>query len=221
MSLASVFFAYIISVTTFLILPGPVNLFVVNATLKYGTKGTIFAIIGSNLASLILIGTAGFLIAGADFINPLFLDSLTLLGGLFLLYYGIMQVKELLMKRACDAQDDIKDVSKSSHSFEIKAPISLISQAFAIGISNPKDVIFFLAFFPPFILQMGFSIPYSLLILTLIWTVLDYTLLFSYGMFTKRFIKGRFEKIFTLLCGLIFCGIGIYAIYFAIMALFE
>ena len=221
MSLASVFFAYIISATTFLILPGPVNLFVANSTLKHGMKGALFAIIGSNLASLILIGTAGVLIAGADFMNPLFLDSLTLLGGLFLLYYGIMQVKELLKNRASEVPDDMKEASKSSQPLEVKAPISLISQAFAIGISNPKDVIFFLAFFPPFILQMGFSIPYSLLILTLIWTVLDYTLLFTYGIFTKRFIKGRFEKIFTLLCGLIFCGIGLYAIYFALMALFE
>ena len=222
MSLASVFFAYIISVTTFLILPGPVNLFVVNATLKHGTKGTLFAIIGSNLASLILIAVAGFLIAGADFINPLFLDSLTLLGGLFLLYYGIMQVKELLLTQKHEAQEiDTEGALKSLQHADGKAPISLISQAFAIGISNPKDVIFFLAFFPPFILQMGFSIPYSLLILTLIWTVLDYTLLFTYGMFTKRFIKGQFEKVFTLLCGLIFCGIGIYAIYFAIMALLE
>lgn len=94
MSLASVLLTYIISVTTFLILPGPVNLFVVNSTLKYGIKGTILAIVGTNLASLVLIAIAGFLIAGADSIDHRILDVLTLLGGLFLLYYGVMQVRD-------------------------------------------------------------------------------------------------------------------------------
>ena len=98
MSLTSVLLAYILSVTTFLILPGPVNLFVVNATLKQGIKGTLLAIIGTNLASLVLIATAGILIAGADSLNTLILDLLTLLGGIFLLYYGIIQVRNSFQK---------------------------------------------------------------------------------------------------------------------------
>lgn len=217
MSLASVLLTYIISVTTFLILPGPVNLFVVNSTLKYGIKGTILAIVGTNLASLVLIAIAGFLIAGADSIDHRILDVLTLLGGLFLLYYGVMQVRDAARNPQESAEKNT--ITASRNSLTHSSPIKLISQAFAIGISNPKDVIFFIAFFPPFILQMGFSIPYSLLILTIIWCILDYTLLLTYGILTNRFIKDQFEKVFALICGLLFCGIGIYAIYLAITAL--
>lgn len=217
MSLASVLLTYTLSVITFLILPGPVNLFVVNSTLKYGRKGTIFAIIGTNLASLVLILIAGFLIAGADSINSLILDLLTLFGGVFLLYYGIIQVRDSLHKRI--DKDDHSKISSEISMKESLSPIKLISQAFAIGISNPKDVIFFIAFFPPFIVQMGFSIPYSLLILTIIWCLLDYSLLFSYGILTNRFIKGRLERIFSLICGVLFVGIGIYAIYLAVITL--
>lgn len=213
MSLTSVLFTYIISVITFLILPGPVNLFVVNSTLKYGIKGSLLAILGTNLASLVLIVIAGFLIAGADFIDTRILDILTFLGGLFLLYYGLMQVRDTLKKKPVRDIPDSIEVNPKIGSY---SPIKLISQAFAIGISNPKDVIFFIAFFPPFILQMGFSIPYSLLILTIIWCILDYTLLLTFGLLANHFLKGSFEKIFSFLCGVLFCGIGCYAIYLAI-----
>src|SRR5699024_5488919 len=201
----------------FLILPGPVNLFVVNSTLKYGIKGTILAIVGTNLASLVLIAIAGFLIAGADSIDHRILDVLTLLGGLFLLYYGVMQVRDAARNPQESAEKNT--ITASRNSLTHSSPIKLISQAFAIGISNPKDVIFFIAFFPPFILQMVFSISYSLLILTIIWCILDYTLLLTYGILTNRFIKGQFEKVFALICSLLFFGIGIYAIYLAITAL--
>src|SRR5699024_10887009 len=149
MSLASVLLTYIISVTTFLILPDPVNLFVVNSTLKYGIKGTILAIVGTNLASLVLIAIAGFLIAGADSIDHRILDVLTLLGGLFLLYYGVMQVRDAARNPQESAEKNT--ITASRNSLTHSSPIKLISQAFAIGISNPKDVIFFIAFFPPFI----------------------------------------------------------------------
>lgn len=211
MSLISILFTYILSVTTFLILPGPVNLFVANSTLKYGIKGTLLTILGANLASLVLIAIAGFLIVSADSINPIILDLLTLLGGAFLLYYGTMQILGSLKQKAIG--DHESTTASFSHEREGYLAIKLVSQAFAIGISNPKDVIFFIAFFPPFILQMSFSIPYSLLILTIIWCVLDYTLLFSYGILTKRFIKGRFKQVFSFICGLLFLGVGLYAIY--------
>ena len=219
MSLTSVLLAYILSVATFLILPGPVNLFVVNATLKQGIKGTLLAIIGTNLASLVLIATAGILIAGADSLNTLILDLLTLLGGIFLLYYGIIQVRNSFQKSTDFQQNQENSLPYEALKKEQYSSTKLVLQAFAIGISNPKDVIFFIAFFPPFILQMGFSIPYSLLILTIIWCILDYTLLFFYGILTHRFIKGRFEKIFSRICGGLFCGIGFYAIYLAMIAL--
>lgn len=218
MSLASILLTYIISVTTFLVLPGPVNLFVVNSTLKHGIKGTFFAIVGTNLASLVLIAIAGFLIAGADSINSLILDVLTLFGGVFLLYYGVIQLRETLQKKSGGNNTSKDPVDITQKEVVPLNVLKLVSQAFAIGISNPKDVIFFIAFFPPFILQMDFSIPYSLLILTLIWCILDYTLLFTYGILTNRFIKGTFETIFSLVCGFLFCAIGLYAIYLAFIA---
>lgn len=217
MSLVSVLLTYTLSVITFLVLPGPVNIFVVNSTLKYGKKGTLLAIVGTNLASLVLIASAGFLIAGADSINSAILDILTLLGGVFLFYYGIIQVRDGFQQKSREnGVDGISGCIKQ----EIQSSMKLIFQAFAIGISNPKDVIFFIAFFPPFILQMGFSIPYSLLILTVIWCILDYSLLFSYGILTNRFIKGRLEKVFLLVCGILFIAIGVYAIYLASILLF-
>lgn len=233
--LTSVLMTYILSVATFLILPGPVNLFVVNATLRSGIKGTFWAIFGTNLASLVLIVIAGILITSADSISTILLDILTLLGGLFLLYYGGIQIREALPFKVTAISRDLNGAKDTFDSSIDKLPeamnqsmpgthfsaFKLASQAFAIGISNPKDVIFFIAFFPPFILQMELPIALSLLTLTLIWCVLDYTLLFLYGILTQKFIKGSFAKVFTFLCGVLFLGIGLYAIYLAVIALFS
>ena len=223
--LTSVLITYILSVTTFLILPGPVNLFVVNATLRSGIKGTFWAIFGTNLASLVLIVVAGILITSADSISTILLDILTLLGGLFLLYYGGVQIWDAVYLKGLADTPNLseekglpKTTNKPNPHF---SAFKLAAQAFAIGISNPKDVIFFIAFFPPFILQMEMDIPQSLLILTFIWCILDYTLLFLYGILTQKLIKGYFAKVFTLLCGILFLGIGLYAIHLAVIALFS
>lgn len=221
MSLVSVLLTYVLTVTTFLILPGPVNFFVINTTLKQGLKGTLLAIFGTNIASLLLIAIAGFLIVGTNAINSLILDFLTLLGGLFLLYYGAAQLYDLRQRKvtAANQQASIQSLSSNDPQQRNYSPLKLILQAFVIGISNPKDVIFFIAFFPPFILQMEMPISYSILILTLIWCVLDYALLFFYGALTHRFIKGRLEIILSFICGILFCALGFYALYLALTAL--
>lgn len=234
--LISVLITYIISVTTFLILPGPVNLFVANSALRYGFKGTLWAIIGTNLASLVLIIVAGVFLVGAQSVSTLVLDTITLLGGFFLLYYGFMQIRDGLKTHTLTTNTLVAESEKvggfnqEKHLIEtdgktdsqigekqLFSPLKLAISGFAIGISNPKDVIFFMAFFPPFLMQLGLPLPMSLLILIIVWCVLDYTLLFLYGFLTKHFIKGIFERVFLLFCGILFVGIGTYAVYWAIL----
>ena len=212
------------------------NLFVANSTLKYGYKGALWTMLGCNIASLSLIIVAGIFIFSANCLSALILDIVALLGGFFLLYCGFIQVHDGLKLQISSSSEHAQGDFDNAHfpkKQEIKDNGQLICQeqpfsslklfisGFAVGVSNPKDVIFFIALFPPFLLKMGISLPISLLILAVIWCILDFLVLFLYGFLTKNLVKGIFEKIFFLLCGILFVGIGTYAIYWSILDLMH
>ena len=196
----SVLSAYILTVFLFLIIPGPVNLAVVEAAAKRGFKGALCAVAGTNAASLCLIATAGLMMAGVGKLNPRLLDYLALAGSLYLLYYGV----SLWRNRRPHQQTHAK--IPKSHS-------KIFIGAFAVGISNPKDVIFFMTFFPPFIGQLGMDLLPALLVLTALWCVLDYAILLAYGLGIAKIITPQREHIIQILCAVLFIGFGAYALF--------
>ncbi|WP_373747362.1 LysE family translocator [Neisseria dentiae] len=201
----SVLLTYILTVCVFLIIPGPVNLVVINTAARYGLKGALFAVIGTNAASLVLILTASLMIAGLGKVNAQFLTLLSGLGGGYLIYYGYKLFWDSRRK---------KQENKSS--VEIVELPKIIINSFMVGISNPKDVIFFMTFFPPFINQLEMSLFSSLLVLTLIWCVLDYSILLAYGLGISKIMSPKCEQAINAVCSLLFIGIGIHAVYQAV-----
>lgn len=203
--LISILLTYILTVFVFLLMPGPVNLVVVNAAAKYGLKGAFFAVVGTNAASLVLIISAGLMIAGLGNVNNKFLTWLSVLGGLYLIYYG--------WKIWADSR-------KINHENKQEQTISELSKlmvnSFMVGISNPKDVIFFMTFFPPFVQKMDMTLLPSLLVLTIIWCVLDYGILLAYGLGISKIMTPKREKIINIFCAILFIGIGIYAVFQAV-----
>ena len=68
--------------------PSPIDLVVMNGANRYGFKGAFFTVMATNAASLVWIAAAGLPLAGAGSISETFLDTLTGVGGLYLVYYG-------------------------------------------------------------------------------------------------------------------------------------
>lgn len=208
---SSILLTFAMTVATFLILPGPVNLVVANSAVRYGMKGAFWSIVGTNLASLVLIALAGLMISGVGVLNMDWLEVLTCLGGFYLIYYaGIIfkSARELNVKSTANTLDLLDTTAKHID----YSPFKLLQNGFLVGISNPKDVVFFMSFFPPFITQLGLGLFPSLLLLTLVWCVLDYVLLGLYGMGAKRLITPKVEKWVLYLCSIIFTFIGLYAV---------
>lgn len=140
---------YILTVTLFLIVPGPVGLLVIRAAAARDWHGAPAAIIGSNTASLVLIAAAGLMLAGIAGISAKLFSLLALCGGFYLIYYAYT-----LWQHGNGGTDAETPLLKLHH---------LTRQAFLVGISNPKDVIFFLTFFPPFIEKLGLGLGKSAL----------------------------------------------------------
>lgn len=202
----STILAYVCTVALFLIIPGPVGLLVIRAAAVRGWRGVLAAIFGSNSASLVLIGVAGLMLAGVAGLSPRLFNGLSVLGGLYLLYYAFVLWQE---RNAKQEQMDTPPL-KLAH---------LSRQAFFVGLSNPKDVIFFLTFFPPFIERLGVGLGQGLLVLTLLWCVLDYSILLAYGVGAAAIVRGKYQRVITIACALLFALIGIYACVHNVQAL--
>lgn len=203
----SVLSAYIATVSIFLLMPGPVNLAVVNATAKFGLKGAFASVVASNFASLLLISVAGLMMAGVSGIHHHLLHILSLFGGFYLIYHGYSLWR---------------NIAKPHIHTQNPSPKTLGTTAIAtfwIGIANPKDIVFFMTFFTPFVLRMQMDLLPALAILTLLWCILDYTILILYGLGIAKIRTPKIAHMIEWVSAILFIILGLYAITTGIMAL--
>lgn len=196
----SEYLLYCLAVVVMIATPGPVMLLVASSGLKGGYAAALRTIFGTNFASLILIALSILSLKGLLVINEQWLDAIKLLGCLYIGYLGLQIFREVIFQQAESAQKKLSPVRGS------------FQQGFLVGISNPKDIIFFAAFFPQFI-GITSDLDLSLIILTLSWIVLDFLTLSVVYLGFNRLSRSRLYPHLLALCGLILLIIALYGIY--------
>lgn len=195
--------AYVLTIVLFLGTPGPVTLLVIHSSIRGGFKAGLASVAGTNMASLVLIGFSFLTIQNALAVSENALLWLTLFGSFYILFFSYQ-----IMKSSISLQTKNTETHKN-----------YFKHAFMVGISNPKDILFFIAFFPSF-----FSVtsrPYlSMFILIGIWILLDYSILLLYSLFFSKMINESIANKISQLSGFILFLLGCYAIYSAVSALF-
>ncbi|MDO4427140.1 MAG: LysE family translocator [Moraxella sp.] len=202
-------FSYIFAIVLFLGTPGPVTAMVVNASLRGGFKAGLATVAGTNTASLMLILISFVVISGVFSINEQALTWLTFFGALYVIYFAIGILK--------DKAEDLQ-INKELEKTDAKKLSSYFSQGFFVGISNPKDILFFIAFFPTFFAISKEPI-ISMVILTLVWVVLDYSILSVYAKIFTKIKSATTINIINKTCGFVLLAIAIYACYHSLMKL--
>lgn len=203
----SLLVAYFLAILLFLGTPGPVTVLVVSASVKSGFKAGLATVAGTNIASLVLIAISFIILQGVFSVSETAMLWLSFLGAFYLIYFSITIIKDKI---------DIKQTVQESSSLVTK---NHFKDGFLIGISNPKDVIFFIAFFPLF-LEVSSDIYSSMLILTLVWILLDYSLLSIYCFIFSKVSSNRVANIIGRVSGAILLLIGIYVLWETSMRLF-
>lgn len=189
---------YAITVIIMIATPGPVMILVASTGLKHGYKAALKTILGTNIASLILIALSVLVLQGVLRINDLVFIIIKLLGSLYIAHLGYSIIKESLL----DAPSSLSTSQQSNGGF---------NKGFLIGISNPKDIIFFSSFFPQFI-NVHTDINTSLIILVCTWIILDFvTLSLVYLLFNALSQKSIY-KIILMICGVLLVSISIYGL---------
>lgn len=199
---------YILSILLFLGTPGPVTVLVVSASIKDGFMAGLKTVAGTNTASLILIGISFIIIKGLFTVSETALNYLTLFGGLYLLYFAITILKDRI------------DITKAMDANSTKVSPHHFRDGFTIGLSNPKDILFFMAFFPLF-LGVYPQINQSMLILTVIWVLMDYAILTTYSFIFSKVSNNQVANGINQLSGGILLLVAVYIVSKTTISLFS
>jgi len=175
----SLMLLYLFSVALLIVTPGPVVALAVNTSLKAGTGRAVLTVLGTNGASLVLALLAIMILAGSLSLNEHLLNLMSFIGCLFIGHLGVQGLKDALRT---PVDDTVQQPLPSAHSGFVKG--------FLVGISNPKDIIFFVSFFPQFI-QITPSFGHSAVLLTVLWAVVDFTILVLYIHLANRMFSAR------------------------------
>lgn len=184
----AVLLAYVLAIVLLIGTPGPIVALVINAASRHGFKYALITVLGSNLASLVLLACAALIISGVIALDGQSLQWISLLGCGFIAWMALHGL------RAEFAQPQ---PVKSAPLMPVKSRSGFFN-GFFLGVSNPKDIIFFVAFFPQFI-SVTANIKLSLVVLTLVWMVVDFVILLSYALLMRGNFFQRHQRKISLL----------------------
>ncbi|RLD83842.1 MAG: LysE family translocator [Bacteroidetes bacterium] len=187
-------------------MPGPDIIFVIMQSITNGKKYGIVTALG--LVSGIIIHTALIAFGIAVMIqrsDTLFV-MIKILGAIYLFYLAFKTFKS-------SSEIHLEDVDRTKISL-----FSLYKQGFIMNLLNPKVVIFFLAFFPGFIVESNGNITRQIYILGLLF-MLQAFLVFSFVSIVSdkltSFLRGnkQFEKFLHWFQIVVFIAIGFYILF--------
>lgn len=184
---------YALTVLLLIATPGPVVALIVNTAAASGSRKALFTAVGTNWASLVLIGAAAWIIMTSAAIDKAWLSGMSLLGCLFIGYIAVGTLREALQQQPREHAAKTVETPRSTGR-------GGLLQGFMVGISNPKDIIFFIAFFPQFI-QVTESFEKSMVVLSLLWIAIDFAVLSLYIFAIGKIASQRSNRLISLASG--------------------
>jgi leucine efflux protein len=130
--------SFIAAIVVFQLIPGPGTLAILNATARNGVDAGLGAVLGTLAGDFLFMVAAVAGLAAVMNANPAVFQALQWFGAAYLCWMGLQLLRTRI---TCEAATT-----------EPRKPASVyFRQAFAVSITNPKVVLFFVAFFPLFL----------------------------------------------------------------------
>jgi len=130
--------SFLIAILVFQLVPGPGTIAILNATARNGLGAGFGAVLGTLLGDFIYMVAAVLGLAAVMQANPILFEALQWFGATYLVWMGI----QLLRTRFAD-NGDKPETTRSGWIY--------FRQACAVSLTNPKVILFFVAFFPLFL----------------------------------------------------------------------
>jgi len=160
-----------------ILLPGPAAVLCINHGLEHGHRRALATVLGGTLSAALLMGLSALglwqLLAAA----PLAFDIVRSCGALFLLWLGISN-----WRAAVGALPDVTNAPSGR-----KSLAALCRDGFLLGISNPKDLLFFGALLPQFLNPAATRAP-QLACMFITWALIDGLAMSAYAALGQRLL---------------------------------
>ncbi|MCP8688524.1 LysE family translocator [Marinobacterium sedimentorum] len=162
---------YTAAIFVVILIPGPLSLLMVSNSLNYGIMRTTPAFLGGVSASVLLLTASALGLGALLMASEQLFSTLKILGALYLFYLAWRSWREASHLNACALADKQR----------IPGFKAMFWQAFGLGASNPKDILFFAAFLPQFI-SADSPLLSQLLIMIITWACADLICKLGYGL---------------------------------------
>jgi leucine efflux protein len=130
--------SFVAAIVVFQLIPGPGTLAILNATARNGVGAGLGAVAGTLIGDFVFMVAAVAGLAAVMSANPELLRALQWFGAAYLCWMGLQLLRTRL------AGDAARTEPRKSAS-------TYFRQALAVSLTNPKVVLFFVAFFPLFL----------------------------------------------------------------------
>ncbi len=130
--------SFVAAILVFQLIPGPGTLAILNATARNGITAGLGAVLGTLLGDMAYMIAAIVGLAAVMKANPALFQGLQWFGVAYLGWMGLQ-----LLRQPVSSGNSSPETRKSAWVY--------FRQAFTVGLTNPKVVLFFVAFFPLFL----------------------------------------------------------------------
>ena len=198
---------FVISVFLLSVTPGPDMAYVVGQSVANGRRAGVISAAGVALGSCThalfsIVGLTALVAA-----SPVLFSVVKYAGAAYLVYLGSRLILDSFKKKAMDSEQQ-PDIQRNARLQE------LLSKGFITTLTNPKVLLFFVSFFPQFVVPGGEHYTASLLVLGLAYTLVafftDATFALLAGTAAGAVSRnGRVQSWLDRVVGTLFIGLGI------------
>jgi threonine/homoserine/homoserine lactone efflux protein len=130
--------SFVLAIVAFQIIPGPGTLTILKVTARHGVRSGMGAVLGTLTGDFLFMLAAVLGLAAVLMARPVFWSALQWAGIAYLCWLGL---KVLLAREPSDRADAPR----------ARNHWTSFGQAFAVSLTNPKVIMFFMSFFPLFL----------------------------------------------------------------------
>ncbi|MER5948819.1 LysE family translocator [Streptomyces sp. NPDC001904] len=148
-----------------IVIPGPSVLFVVGRALAQGRRAALTTVAGNTAGSYVLVAAVALGVGAVVERSIAVFTVLKLAGAAYLIYLGVQAIRQRRSLQTVFAAADGQP-AKGSRTFW---------EGFAVGVANPKTIVFFAAVLPQFVDREAGHTALQMLLLGLVFNVIAVT----------------------------------------------
>ena len=168
--------AYTGLIAVLIAVPGPTALLSMTHGLRYGRRRALATVVGGVLAAMTLMTASALGLGAILAASTTAFTVLKVVGAAYLIWLGISAWRDNSMPDSAVI---------AGQPAEMPGSLKLFRKGYMVGISNPKDLLFFAALFPNFIdASQPHAIQFATLAIT--WAALDLSMMFAYACAGRR-----------------------------------